>query len=91
MIRHAKKDQEKVRRKEETKKRKDDEKVARSAERANAKRKRENDRKRSTCASLRLLSQSSTSNDELEANEISVANSSDENNNVTPAPPTISD
>ena len=65
-------------------------KAARSAERANAKRQRENARQRVTLLSLRLNSQSSTANDEPERNLIFVANPNDVNNTETPAPPDIS-
>ena len=66
------------------KKRKADERAARSAENANAKRVRKNESRKQ----LRLLSQSSTSNNDAETYTTSVASPSDGNSNVTSAPPT---
>ena len=79
----AKKEREKA----ENKRKRAEDKAAKSAEKANAKKLRENARKKVETNSLRLLSQSSTPNDGSETNTLAVANPSDGNNNLTPAPP----
>ena len=79
----------KEREKAERKRKRAEDKAAKSAEKANAKRLRENARMKVTDTSRRLLSQSSTTNDGSETNALAVANPSDGNNNLTPAPPTI--
>ena len=64
-------------------------KAAKSPEKANAKKQRQNASRVAAYASRQSFIQSSTPNDGLETNTLSVANPGDGNNNLTPAPPTI--